>query len=78
VIVVSPMNVQVTAASREEQARVAALFELYVYDLSDVLGIDVGEDGRRAGTAKAGRPRGGATKAAPRASPRRPSWPTLP
>jgi predicted acetyltransferase len=40
------VNVQVAAAGPGEQARIAALFELYVYDLSEVLGIDVGGGGR--------------------------------
>jgi predicted acetyltransferase len=40
------MNVQVTAATPEDKERLAALLELYVYDLSDILGIDVGADGR--------------------------------
>src|SRR5260370_42417193 len=40
------MNVQVTAATPEDKERLAALLELYVYDLSDILAIDVGADGR--------------------------------
>jgi len=40
------VNVRVEPAQPEEQARIGALFELYVYDLSDAFGIDVGEDGR--------------------------------
>ena len=40
------MNLQVTAAGPEEQARLTALFELYVYDFSETLGIDIGDDGR--------------------------------
>ncbi len=40
------MNAQITAAGPEEKARVAALFELYAYDFSEMLGLDVGDDGR--------------------------------
>lgn len=40
------MDVQVTAAAPEDRPRLAALFELYVYDFSEILGLDVGEDGR--------------------------------
>jgi len=40
------MNVQVTEASNDDRVRLAALFELYVYDFSEMLGLDVEEDGR--------------------------------
>jgi predicted acetyltransferase len=40
------MNVQITVAGPGDHARLAALFELYVYDFSELLGLDVGEDGR--------------------------------
>jgi predicted acetyltransferase len=40
------MNVQITAAKPDDQARVGALFELYAYDFSEILGLDVGDDGR--------------------------------
>lgn len=40
------MNVEVTVAGADERARLAALFELYVYDFSEILGLDVGDDGR--------------------------------
>jgi predicted acetyltransferase len=40
------VNVQVTKAGPHERERLQALFELYAYDLSDILGIDVGDDGR--------------------------------
>ena len=40
------MNVQVTAASNDDRERLAALFELYVYDFSEILALDVEEDGR--------------------------------
>jgi predicted acetyltransferase len=39
-------NVQVVEAGPEEQERLGALFELYVYDFSEQLGLDVQEDGR--------------------------------
>jgi predicted acetyltransferase len=46
------MNVQVTPATgREERARLLALFELYVYDFSEMLRLDVGADGRFHGPA---------------------------
>ena len=38
--------VDVTAASADDKARLLALLELYVYDFSEILGIDVGDDGR--------------------------------
>jgi predicted acetyltransferase len=40
------VNVQVTALGPEERERLTALFELYVYDFSETLGLDVGDDGR--------------------------------
>jgi predicted acetyltransferase len=40
------VNVRVDVAGPEEQARLAALFELYVYEFSAMLGIDVEDDGR--------------------------------
>ena len=40
------MDVEVTPASAADRARLAALFELYVYDFSELLGLDVAEDGR--------------------------------
>jgi predicted acetyltransferase len=40
------VNVQITAAGPEDQARLGALFELYAYDFSEILGLDVGDDGR--------------------------------
>jgi predicted acetyltransferase len=40
------MNLQITAAGPEEQERLMALFEFYIYDFSESLSIDVGDDGR--------------------------------
>jgi predicted acetyltransferase len=40
------VNVQITEAGPEEQARLTALFELYAYDFSELLGMDVADDGR--------------------------------
>jgi len=40
------MDIQVAAAGADEQSRLAALLELYVYDFSEMLGLDVEEDGR--------------------------------
>ncbi len=40
------VNVQVMAAGPDERTRLTALLELYVYDLSEIFGIDVGDDGR--------------------------------
>ncbi len=40
------MNVQLSAVTPDDRARLTALFELYVYDFSDTLGLDVGDDGR--------------------------------
>jgi predicted acetyltransferase len=39
-------NVQITAATPDDRPRLAALLELYTYDFSEVLGLDVGDDGR--------------------------------
>jgi predicted acetyltransferase len=40
------VNLQVMAAGPDEKPRLQALLELYVYDFSEILGIDVGEEGR--------------------------------
>jgi predicted acetyltransferase len=40
------VDFEITPAAAEERARLLALFELYVYDLSEVLPLDVGDDGR--------------------------------
>ncbi len=40
------MDVQVAAAGTDDQERLAGLFALYTYDFSEILGIDVEEDGR--------------------------------
>jgi len=40
------MNVEVTVAAPDEQGRLSALFELYMYDFSEMFGLDVGDDGR--------------------------------
>jgi predicted acetyltransferase len=40
------VNIQVTPVVPEDRARLAALFELYAYDFSEILGFDVGDDGR--------------------------------
>lgn len=40
------MNVRVTPATLDDRARFSALLELYVYDFSELLGLDVGDDGR--------------------------------
>ncbi len=39
------MNLAVTPAAPDEQPIVAALFELYAYDFSELLGLDVRDDG---------------------------------
>lgn len=39
------MDVAVAVATRDEQPILEALAQLYIYDLSDVLAIDVGPDG---------------------------------
>jgi predicted acetyltransferase len=40
------VDVQVSPVGPEERARLAALLELYVYDFSEQLGLDVEDDGR--------------------------------
>lgn len=40
------MDVRVAAAGRDEQTSLAGLFELYIYDFSEILSLDVGDDGR--------------------------------
>lgn len=40
------MSLQISPAGPDDRARLAALFELYAYDFSEVLGLDVGDDGR--------------------------------
>lgn len=40
------MNVDVTPAAPDEQPIVRALFELYTYDFSPIMGLDVEGDGR--------------------------------
>jgi predicted acetyltransferase len=40
------MNVEVSAAGSDDRERLGALFELYVYDFSETLPLDVEEDGR--------------------------------
>jgi predicted acetyltransferase len=40
------MNLVVAAAGPEDEQRLAALFELYIYDFSETVEIDVGDDGR--------------------------------
>jgi predicted acetyltransferase len=40
------VNVQFSVARSEDGPRLSALLELYVYDFSDILGLDVGDDGR--------------------------------
>jgi predicted acetyltransferase len=40
------MNVLVAPAAREDHPRLRALFELYAYDFSAMLGFDVEDDGR--------------------------------
>lgn len=40
------MNVQVTLCRPEEDAVIAALLQLYVYDFSEALSLDVEDDGR--------------------------------
>jgi predicted acetyltransferase len=39
------VNTQVFAAGSDEQRLLGALFELYAYDFSEILGLDVGDDG---------------------------------
>jgi predicted acetyltransferase len=40
------MNVDVAPVSPDDRGRLLALLELYVYDFSEMLDVDVGEDGR--------------------------------
>jgi len=40
------VNVEVSAAGAEDRARIEALYEYYVYDFSEIVGLEVGEDGR--------------------------------
>jgi predicted acetyltransferase len=40
------MDLQITPASVEEREALITLVQLYVYDLSELLGFDVGDDGR--------------------------------
>jgi predicted acetyltransferase len=40
------MNVELSPAGDDDRARLAALFALYIYDLSAMLGLDVADDGR--------------------------------
>lgn len=40
------MNVDVAAARPDDRARIEALLELYVYDFSEILALDVADDGR--------------------------------
>ncbi len=39
-------HIEVLAATPEEQPVLANLLELYVYDFSELLGLEIGEDGR--------------------------------
>lgn len=40
------MDVQISPARADEESVLAALLQLYVYDFSATLGLDVGDDGR--------------------------------
>jgi predicted acetyltransferase len=40
------MNVSIEASGAEDEGRLRALFELYAYDFSEILELDVQEDGR--------------------------------
>ncbi len=40
------MDVDITRADREDRRRIMALFELYMYDFSEIVDLDVGDDGR--------------------------------
>jgi predicted acetyltransferase len=40
------MDVSIAPVAPDERASLAALFQLYVYDFSDLMGLDVGNDGR--------------------------------
>jgi predicted acetyltransferase len=43
---VEPSNVEVIAATPEQESVLANLFELYAHDFSEFHGVEVGEDGR--------------------------------
>lgn len=49
------MDVRITSAAAEERDVLAALMQLYVYDFSAMLGLDVEDDGRYRGPAVEGR-----------------------
>jgi predicted acetyltransferase len=40
------VDVEITAVLAEDEERLKALFELYAYDFSEILSMDVGDDGR--------------------------------
>jgi predicted acetyltransferase len=40
------VNVSLTRARKQDRARLEALLQLYAHDFSEVLGMDVGDDGR--------------------------------
>ena len=40
------MNVQIAPAGAEDESVIAALLQLYVYDFSEMLGLDVTDEGR--------------------------------
>jgi predicted acetyltransferase len=40
------VDVEITAVQAQDAQRLNALFELYAYDFSEILGMDVGDDGR--------------------------------
>jgi predicted acetyltransferase len=40
------VGVQITVAGPDDAGRLGALFELYAYDFSEILDLDVGENGR--------------------------------
>jgi predicted acetyltransferase len=40
------VKAQITSAGPDERERLEALFELYTYDFSEILNLDVGDDGR--------------------------------
>ena len=40
------MSLVITPATSDDRPRLLALFELYGYDFSEILGLDVGDDGR--------------------------------
>lgn len=43
---VRPINVEITKASAEDGPRLLALLELYAYDFSEIMDVDVQDDGR--------------------------------